>query len=271
MLTGAGVLAVVAAGAAGWQHRAELARWWDEGFSPVEMRGGPRLVPDAEGYEVLVAEMERWRTELSQKYRKAGSAAEREGVEHDARVLLEETLPAMMRCWLGTPWDFHGTAEGPGKGKVACGYFVSTVLRDAGFKVDRYKLAQQPSENILRSFLARNACVLTVGKPYEVFADELSLVRPGVYVVGLDTHVAFLVVSRGGFRFIHSSGSAPWCVVDEGREEAEVLRRSNWRMLGNFTGDAGVIRTWLQGGRVEVKGAWRGDPRGSGAGGNRGI
>lgn len=208
--------------------------------------------PDPERYAVLVSELTRWRNELASRYRKSQSSAERSAVEHDARVILEHTLPAMMRCWLGTPWDFNGTAPKPGGGRIACGYFVATVLQDAGFQVNRYQLAQQPSGNILRSFLEKNDCVLSVGQPYEPFADSLQSARPGIYLVGLDTHVAFLVVNSEGFRFIHSSGSQPWCVVDEGREQAGVLQRSNWRMLGNLTADSKVMQTWLKAEKITV-------------------
>lgn len=250
-----GILAVNSAAVPAWFFRQEIGGWWHHKMSPVVMPGIARPIPDPKTYAVLSTEIERWRIDLAQRYAKAKSPLEREVVEQDARLVLEQALPAMMRCWLGTPWDFDGTAEGPGKGKIACGYFVATVLKDAGFRVDRYRLAQQPSENILRSFLTKESCSLTVGKPYDAFASELEQVAPGIYVIGLDTHVAFLLVEKTGFRFIHSSGSAPWCVVDEGREEAQVLRKSNWRMLGNFTGDSGVLRSWLKGEKIAVKGA----------------
>lgn len=247
------VLAVGAVCAGGWFWKREIAGWFYEKSRTVA--GKPeRPVPDVETYSVLMGEMERWREDFSARYAKARTAEDREIVERDAKLFLEQTLPAMMRCWLGTPWDFHGTAEGPGKGKIACGYFVATVLRDAGFRVDRYKLAQQPSENIMRSFIGKDACSLTVGQPYDLFADNLAGASPGIYIVGLDTHVAFLVVEKEGFRFIHSSGSAPWCVVDEGRADAAVLKKSNWRMLGSFTGDMGVIRSWLGGKKIAVRG-----------------
>ncbi len=249
-----GILTVCAVGISGWAFRRQMGFWWQNQMSAVPLGGAPRAIPDPKTYAVLSAEMERWRVDLAGRYERAKTPLERELVEQDARVILEQALPAMMRCWLGTPWDFDGTAEGPGKGKIACGYFVATVLKDAGFRVDRYRLAQQPSENILRTFLAKESCALTVGKKYEAFADDLAVVPAGIYVIGLDTHVAFLVVGADGFRFIHSSGSAPWCVVDEGREEANVLRKSNWRMLGNFTGDAGVVKSWLKGDKIAVRG-----------------
>lgn len=201
--------------------------------------------PDRETYDVMKQDLERWRKKLHDKHRKARTEEARRVVENDARVLLESVLPEMMRCWLGTPWDFNGTAAGPGKDPVACGYFVSTVLHDAGFRVDRYRLAQQPSSRILTSLIPGDTCRLMVDLPYEQFASEVTHMMPGVYVVGLDTHVAFLVVNTDGFRFIHSSGSKPWRVVDEGEESADVLQKSRWRMLGNLTADEALLRKWL--------------------------
>ncbi len=209
--------------------------------------------PDAERYAGLKEEAVRWRKDLAAKYAKARTKEEKDRVLAETRGFLETLLPEMMRCWLGTSWDFHGTAETPGKGKIACGYFVSTVLRDAGFQVDRYKLARQPSQNIIRSFLPAESLALRVGVPYEDFASEVARAEPGVRIIGLDSHVAFLVTGPEEFRFIHSSGSKPWCVVDEGRDDAEVLRRSNYRVHGLLTGDRAVLLRWLRAEKIAVK------------------
>ena len=210
--------------------------------------------PDAARYATLKEEAERWRKDLAQRHAKAGTAAEKDAVLAETRRFLERLLPEMMDCWLGTPWDFHGTAEGPGQGKIACGYFVATVLRDAGFRVDRYKLARQPSQNILLSFLPREAMDLQVGVPYENYSAGLKAAEPGIRIVGLDSHVAFLITGSEGFRFIHSSGSRPWCVVNENEQSAEVLRRSNYRVQGLLTADRELLRGWLAGKKIKVKG-----------------
>ncbi|MDP3849670.1 MAG: hypothetical protein Q8Q59_04145 [Luteolibacter sp.] len=239
-----------------WWFRAPLAAWVRSTTSSVEM--GVRMVPkpDPKTYAVLVSELQVWRKDLATRHQRARGEEERAAVERDARLILELALPEMMRCWLGTPYDFNGTAAVPGGGRIACGYYVATVLMDAGFQVDRYQLAQQPSENILRSFLEKDACRLSVGQPYAAFATDLGHAEPGIYLVGLDTHVAFAITGAGGgFRFIHASGSRPWCVVDEGRDEALVLQRSNWRMLGNLTADPTVIRRWLKAEKIFVRGA----------------
>ena len=237
------MLALASGGA--WIFRATIADWWTMRMSGISLGTRKSLKPDPVTYAVLISELERWRVDLAKRHAAAKNEAERKIVIQDTRVILEAVLPAMMRCWLGTPWDFNGTAAKPGEGRVACGYFVATVLKDAGFQLDRYRLAQQPSENILKSFLPKNSCALTIGQKYRDFAGKLEGSEPGIYLIGLDTHVAFLVVKADGFRMIHASGSRPWCVVDEARDEAHVLENSNWRMIGNLTKDERLLKRWL--------------------------
>lgn len=217
------------------------------------VKGEAKPKPDPERYETLIVELQRWRTDLAEDHKLAKSAEERAAVERDARLILELMLPEMMRCWLGTPYDFNGTAEKPGEGGLACGYFVSTVLRDAGFRVNRYRLAQQPSENIIRTFLPADSCELRVGKNYGAYADWVEKKEPGVYLVGLDTHVGFIVNRVDGMRFVHSSGVEKVGVVNESRGQAGALQKSKWRLLGGLTQEADVIRMWLKGEKIPVK------------------
>ena len=238
----------------GWWFRVPLVGAWRSLARPLVI-GEPEPKPDAARYATLKEEVRRWRKDLAAKHAKARTPAEKDRVLAETRGFLEVVLLEMMRCWLGTPWDFNGTAETPGEGKIACGYFVATILRDAGFRVNRYKLAQQPSQNILRTFLPRESLSLRVGVPYDTYAAELVSAEPGIRIVGLDSHVAFLVTRPDGFRFIHSSGSKPWRVVDEGSDGAEVLRRSNYRVQGLLTADKDLLRRWLAGEQIEVRGA----------------
>lgn len=242
-----GILLATAAG--GWWFREDAARL----YRRAEAMGNPYPAPDAAAYATLKTELARWQKDLGAKHRAAETKHEREEIERQARGLLEETLPAMMRCWLGTPWDFNGTAETPGGGKIACGYFVATVLRDAGFSLDRYALARQPSSNILQSFLPRSACELKVGVPFDAWSAAFRNNRPGIYLTGLDTHVAFIELRGGAIRFLHSSSARPHCVVDQPVAEADVLARSEWRMTGNLTADPAVIRKWLRREKFPVK------------------
>lgn len=209
-------------------------------------------LPDLERYVVLEGELKQWRGELVDRYRRARSPEQKAAVEHDARVMLELIMPEMMRCWLGTGYDFNGVAERPGEGKIACGYYVSTLIRDAGFKVNRYTLAQQASQNILRTFTAKENCLLRVGEKYDTYANWLETLEPGIYIMGLDTHVGFVVIEKDGMKFLHSSGIDQAGVVEEPRDQALAIKWSNWRMLGHFTADPEVIRMWLKGENVTV-------------------
>lgn len=245
------LLAAVAA-AIGWHHRQAIFIHAHEWLESRIIHSASPPAPDPARYEALASELERWRGQLAERHRKAATPQQRQAVESEARLLLETALPSLMRCWIGTGWDFNGTAAKPGNGKIACGYFVSTVLRDAGFKVNRYRLAQQASSNIIHSFVPRDDITLAVNQAYDTFVGNLIQQEPGIYLCGLDTHVAFIVKTDDDFRFIHSSGSKPWTVVDESRDGAGVLQKSNWRMLGNLTASEHAIRTWLKGQPVKV-------------------
>lgn len=230
-----------------WQLMPRFREW----FPVASVSSGPK--PDPATYLTLCADLEKRRAALEKRHLAARGESDRAIIEAEARADLESTLPAMMKCWLGTPWDFNGTAAGPGQGKIACGYFVATVLRDAGFRVDRYKLAQQASEHILQTFIDRKSFQLSAGKPYESFVSSVGKIEPGICLVGLDTHVGFLIREGSVFRMVHSSGSQPWCVVDEDRDHAVVLQRSSYRLVGNLTADKTLIRKWLRAEPLKVQ------------------
>ena len=252
------ILSVVLLGVAvtfAWLKRQDIlmaAQQWIESRIVHNDVGTEAPMPDAASYEVLCEQLEQWRSELSARHKKARTAEAKAEIENEARIVLEHTLPAMMRCWIGTKWDFNGTASKPGKGKIACGYFVSTVLRDAGLDVNRYRLAQQPSSKIIHTFIDKKDCTKNIGQDFELFVKDMAERTPGIYICGLDTHVAFIVKQGDDFRFIHSSGSKPWAVVDESPKEAGVLQRSKWRMLGNLTANEDFIRIWLKGQPIKV-------------------
>ena len=238
----------IAAAVAIHRYRDDLAMRWFRmvGTLPSEDKD-KAPAPDLQKWELLCQDLQRWRMHYADAYRAARTSAEKKAALAQARELLEHSLPEMMRCWLGTPWDFNGTARKPGEGKIACGYFVTTVLEAAGFRIERNTLAQQASQQIIRTFLPADELRVRNGIPYKTFRFETARGRPGIYLVGLDTHVGFVVVKDEDFRFIHSSGSMPWCVVDESSEQALVLERSNYRVLGNITASDEVIRRWLMG------------------------
>jgi len=159
-----------------------------------------------------------------------------------ARQELAYAVMDLLPAWEGTPWAMNGTTEVPGQGRIACGYLVSTVLRDIGLPVERVRLAQQASEDIIRTLTdeasVRRYRAVTVP---DVLRDHED---PGVYIVGLDWHVGLLVVTDDEQTFCHASRSADREVVCEAAATARSLR-SRYTVVGQLSQRA--LESWLTG------------------------
>jgi|GEM_PF-765593 len=197
-------------------------------------------------YSDLVATLEQERLVLQAAFTRARTAAERMDVLHRARdVFVSSVVERLAPEWVGTPWDFNGTTEEPREGSIACGYFVTTLLRDAGLPVERVRLAQQASETIILR-LTTNRYVHRFSRlPLSSFVDSVRAMGPGLSIVGLDCHVGFIASTDSSVLFIHSSYVSPRSVVIEHAERSPVLAASNYRVLGRISDDDAVIRRWL--------------------------
>jgi len=148
------------------------------------------------------------------------------------RKLILFLRDSLLPCWYGTPWGFCGTTEEPGKGSIACGYFVTTILRDAGFSLQRIKLAQCPSEEMIKSICTRSSIHRYSDRSLSEFADEIGKMGFGLYVVGLDNHTGFILNDGNESHFIHSTFIKPTCVMKEKVSESKVLANSRYRVIG---------------------------------------
>lgn len=169
------------------------------------------------------------------------------------REIARAVVDAIIPFWFGTRWDFNGVSETPGQGTIACGYFVTTVLRDAGLEIERVKLAQQASETIILSLVGEDQVRRFSSVPLSEFLDRVRKFGHGLYVIGLDYHVGFLACDEREIRFIHSSFLAPLCVIDENAEDSRVLSSSAYRVIGKLSGDQQLIIKWLTGTSIPTK------------------
>jgi hypothetical protein len=201
---------------------------------------------EAHDYEEVVAKLEVERVALASLYQRAASTAQQADVIAQARAVVTRSVyTEIFPSWYGTAWDFYGTTEVPQQGKIACGYFVSTVLRDAGWRVERARLAQQASENIILSLTTDPNIKRFRRVAIKDFVTAVQEWGPGIYVVGLDIHTGFIVNTGGEVYFIHSSYVEPYVVVREKASESKILAASNYRVLGKITGDDLFIEKWL--------------------------
>jgi hypothetical protein len=161
----------------------------------------------------------------------------------------------LSRHWLGTSWGLGlPQSQVPGRGKINCGTFVGTILRDAGFVVDVGKLQRQPSQLIIRSFVGRERMKKWSNAPMDRFLADVRAMGPGLFIVGLDFHVGFLIQTERDLRFVHASYETR-TVVDEPAASAGPITESKYRVVGKLL-DRGNVRDWLEGRRIQVIGKW---------------
>jgi hypothetical protein len=170
--------------------------------------------------------------------------ARKGGNEVRRKILRRAISHDIFQYWEGTKWGFYGTTEVPGKGKIACGYFVTTLLRDCGVPLQRVTLAQQASEQIIKKLVAEKNIRRFSKIALADFVKAIKAKGNHAYIVGLDTHVGFLVCENGEVSFVHSSGAYPWQVVKERAEESAVLGQSKYRVTGCITADDGFMQRW---------------------------
>jgi hypothetical protein len=166
--------------------------------------------------------------------------------------LLKEAFVTMLAdsiipYWYGTPWDFNGITETPGEGKIACGYFITTTLRDMGYKINRYKVAQMASMNIISALVQKKYTATYYGASFDQFIAKLKLAGRSFYVVGLDNHVGYLYHDGTELYFIHSTFVGKSCVMKELAAESSVLAASNYRITGNISADEAFLEKWITG------------------------
>jgi hypothetical protein len=214
----------------------------------------PAPTPNDRNYKDILTRLEAERLILTSRYQQASSADQRAALIAEARKVVTRSIYAdLFPSWYGTDWDFNGTTESPQQGKIACGYFVSTVLRHAGWRVERTRLAQQASENIIRS-LTRDPFIKRFRRvAIDDFIKAVKEWGPGLYVVGLDIHVGFMVNTGGEVYFIHSSYVEPYMVVREKASESRILIASNYRVLGKIVADDLLIEKWLLGKEITTR------------------
>lgn len=163
-----------------------------------------------------------------------------------AREILVETLrDDLLPAWNGTAWAMNGTSQVPHEGAIACGYFVSTTLLHAGFHVERVRMGQQASTYISRSLVDYESMWRTSDQPIDAFVDRLRKGGDGIYLVGLDNHVGFVIVD-GEDTWFHHSGPGNAGVRREPARTASFLSTSRYREAAKLLDDA-LVERWLRG------------------------
>jgi hypothetical protein len=195
-------------------------------------------------YQSLKEEIEKRQTEFQHQY--DHPALDQDSVVKVAQQYLHRMLiDGIFPAWYGTAWDYNGTTTRPGVGKIACGYFVTTTLQHLGFDLPRVKWAQMPSETMIRKMIEAKYINRYRNKEIGFIKTQIEESGTGVYVVGMDSHVGFIVNIDGNPKFVHSDYFSPTQgVVSEKLDSDNPLAYSEYRVIGKILTKEMTIR-WL--------------------------
>ena len=170
-----------------------------------------------------------YRTQYSaEKYR---AIVDADTIPHDAAALLQ-AFDTRYPFWLGTRWDFNGVSETPGEGSIACGYFVTTMLRDMHIPIERVAMAQCASEVMIKSQVDAGNIIRFSGVNADTIFQQIEMAGDALYIIGLDNHTGFIRVEAGKAWFIHSSGRFPYRVIREDARGSSTIIQSQYKVFG---------------------------------------
>ncbi|MBC3845522.1 hypothetical protein H8K90_03935 [Winogradskyella echinorum] len=165
-------------------------------------------------------------------------------IDSVSKYLYSKLLNDIVPHWYETPWDFNGHTNRPNNGEIACGYFVSTTLKHLGFNLNRYKMAQAAGLDEAKLLQSKAELKIYSSVSFKELKAKVNKVYlDGIYFVGLDNHVGYVLIKDKELYFLHSS----YCdnkVVIELAEDSPCFR-SNLYVFAEVTTNRGLIKSWV--------------------------
>lgn len=212
-----------------------------------------KIVSEAKGnYLEEIKAIEQWRDSTKAVYSKLEDGSAKQTLLNEASTYLtEKLLNTIVPHWYGTKWDYYGHTNTPGEGLIACGYFVSTTMKHVGFNLNRFKLAQAYSLQAVKVLESETYINLGGKTRYEMLKSVLSSEPDGLFVVGLDNHIGYLLKRKSEMFFLHSSYLDPVAVVLEKAGESDALAGHENYLIARVTGNKALVEKWLT--QTEIK------------------
>lgn len=193
-------------------------------------------------YDELKAETLDKRTEYRKVYNSVAKNKQ-DSVITDAQMYLQEKADEFFRAWYDTPWTFEGHTQVPKQGTIACGYFITTTLRDMGFNVPRIYWAQQGAEYVVKKLSPDVRRFYDV--PMQEIVEYIEEKGEGLYIVGLDCHVGYIYYHNGKKNFVHPNYYRKSIgVMSEPLIGHNPLNDSKLRVIGKIF-DKEMTKNWI--------------------------
>ncbi len=165
-------------------------------------------------------------------------------IDSVSQYLYSKLLNDIMPHWYGTPWDFNGHTNIPNEGEIACGYFVSTTLKHLGFNLNRYRMAQQAGLNEAKTLQNKSELKIFSNLIFSKLKNKLNEVYDdGIYFVGLDNHVGYLLIKDEELYFLHSSYYDNKVMIE--LAETSPCFGSGIYVFAEITSNKELIRKWI--------------------------
>ncbi len=183
---------------------------------------------------------------LAQNYSEAEPYQKKQLRIEAQAVIFEAITQKILPHWNETEWDFNGVTRAPTKGVIACGYFVATILQQAGIELDRRKMGQCSSTNLVKALCDTTTIQTFRQKNFAGFWEYLSQKAPdGLYIVGLDRHTGLIAKQKGKVTFTHSRKPRLAGVIFEDAGKSLTLHNSGIHVLGNVLENQRLVERWL--------------------------
>lgn len=189
------------------------------------------------------------RINLLKKYNSLKNTLEKKQFLDSANTILTTLLlNKIVPYWYGTVWDFNGYTSVPNQGVIACGYFVSTTLRDVGVNVNRYRLAQQNPENEAKSIAIDTNNIFSIQE--KDIQKKLKTFSDGLYFVGLDNHVGYLYIKNSISYFLHSNYRDGKVMIET--TSSSLTFGSSQYYISKISGNNQLTKKWLNQQKIKV-------------------
>ena len=171
-----------------------------------------------------------------------------------SKVFTESLLHRIIPQWAGTTWSFEGHTAVPQQGEIACGYFVSTTLRDVGVNLNRYTLAQQLPINEAKSLKLESEII-------EISNDNISTriaqiqdtLNNGLHFIGFGAgHVGYILKEDSNLYIIHSNYMGNGVVEIERAEESDVFGYFTECHIVELSTNKSLLKAWAEGKEIIV-------------------
>jgi outer membrane murein-binding lipoprotein Lpp len=222
---------------------------------------------EEDDFDAVVAAIEVERRRLAKRFAAAADDDARAAIRAEARgYLVDAIADELFPHWLGTPWGLgkNSTATRPHQEgmTVGCSYFVTSVLQNAGVVLDnRYRFAQAPALRIQGSLApGSNSIHRFLSIAPAKLERGIRALGEGLYLIGLNNHVGFVLVRGGEVRFVHASYTGDQKVSDEllaGAEAIASSQKAGYFVSPVFAADeagseanAWLVDRWLAGAEV---------------------